>query len=162
MRKRWRPALLAVCAVALVGSLSLGGVAFADDMDTVDLEAEMTGAQEVPADPDGRGEAKLELVIVGGQVCFELEFEDIGAPNRAHIHRAPAGVNGPIVVPFFELAATPRDPRHDQLEMGEFADCVTADPALLSEIAANPAGFYVNLHNARFPGGTIRGQLEMG
>ena len=27
-------------------------------------------------------------------------------------------------------------------------------------IAANPAGYYVNLHNARFPGGAARGQLE--
>jgi hypothetical protein len=30
---------------------------------------------------------------------------------------------------------------------------------LIGEIAANPSGYYVNLHNARFPGGAIRGQL---
>src|SRR5713226_1723245 len=29
----------------------------------------------------------------------------------------------------------------------------------MSEIIANPAGFYANIHNADFPGGAIRGQL---
>ncbi len=29
---------------------------------------------------------------------------------------------------------------------------MSADPAIIQEIAANPEGFYVDLHNARFPG----------
>ncbi len=37
---------------------------------------------------------------------------------------------------------------------------MTADPAVLAQIEANPSGYYVNLHNARFPGGAIRGQLD--
>jgi hypothetical protein len=36
---------------------------------------------------------------------------------------------------------------------------VAAD--LLEAIAADPAGYYVNLHNPRFPGGAIRGQLTL-
>jgi hypothetical protein len=161
MRKKWQRVLLVTCVVALAGPLILVGAAMADD-DEVDLRAQMTGAQEVPAaDPDGTGKADVELFIVGGQVCFEIEFDDIGTPNRAHIHRAPAGVNGPIVVPFFDIqnATDQRDPRHDELEMGKFSSCVTSTPALLAEIAANPEAFYVNFHNARFPGGAVRGQL---
>ena len=37
---------------------------------------------------------------------------------------------------------------------------MTADPALLAQIVANPAAYYVNLHNTRFPGGAVRCQLE--
>lgn len=161
MRKRWRRALLVTSVVALAAPLVLVGAALADD-DEVDLRAEMTGAQEVPpADPDGTGRADTQLFVMGGQVCFKIEFENIGAPNRAHIHRAAAGVNGPIVVPFFDIhtADAQRDPRHDQLEMGKLESCVPAAPALLAEIAANPEAFYVNFHNARFPGGAVRGQL---
>jgi hypothetical protein len=32
-----------------------------------------------------------------------------------------------------------------------------ADLALLARISRNPSGFYVNIHNADFPGGTVRG-----
>lgn len=70
-------------------------------------------------------------------------------------------MNGGIVVTFFELREDPRDPRHEELESkGKVADCVTADPAVLADIVANPDQFYVNFHNARFPGGAIRCQLE--
>lgn len=31
---------------------------------------------------------------------------------------------------------------------------------LVRDILANPAGFYVNVHNAEFPNGTVRGQLD--
>jgi hypothetical protein len=37
---------------------------------------------------------------------------------------------------------------------------VSADPDLLRDIAENPQNYYVNLHNARFPAGAVRGQLE--
>ena len=128
---------------------------------TVSLTARLSGDQEVPAaDPDGSGKAKVDINVDAGTICFDLKIKDVGAPNRGHIHEAPAGVNGGIVAPLFELAAVPTDPRHDALESGRLEDCVSADPAVLAAIVANPAGYYVNVHNTRFPGGAIRGQLE--
>jgi hypothetical protein len=127
----------------------------------VRLRATLSGDQEVPpADPDGTGQASVEFTPAEGQVCFVVSFENIGTPNRGHIHAAPVGVNGAIVVEFFELAENPADPRHDVLETGHLEGCVPASESILRDIAANPGGFYVNLHNARFPAGAIRGQLE--
>jgi hypothetical protein len=157
-----------VVLIAAIGLLATGSVASAKQT-TVTLTARLSGAQEVPAaDPDGSGKAVVEIDVEAGQVCFDIKsLSDVGTPNRGHIHEAPAGMNGGIVVPFFELRIPPADPgapatdpRNDALESGGLQDCVPGDPAVLARIVANPANFYVNVHNARFPGGALRCQLE--
>src|SRR3954452_22619859 len=110
--------------------------------------AALTGAAEAPGpgDPDGAGLARVALDPDSGQACLQLEVANIAAPTLAHIHEGPAGVAGPVVVDF-----TPT------LNGDECVDGV--DSALLARITTNPAGFYVNVHNARFPAGAVRGQL---
>ncbi|MGH9224949.1 MAG: CHRD domain-containing protein [Acidimicrobiales bacterium] len=161
MARRWRP-LVGVLVAASLAAIAASGVASAGQV--VKLDAHMDGASELPpADPDGDGRAKFEFDLDTGEVCFSVRFDDIGTPNRAHIHVGGPEVNGAIVLPMFELRpgdAPASDPRHDELEGGRLGDCVTADPDLLADIAADPGGYYVNLHNTRFPGGAIRGQLE--
>ena len=157
-----------VVLIAAVGLLATGSVASAKQT-AVTLTARLSGAQEVPAaDPDGSGKAFVMIDVEAGEVCFDIKsLSDVGTPNRGHIHEGVAGVNGGIVVPFFELRIPPADPgapatdpRNDALESGRLQDCVPGDPAVLARIVANPAGFYVNVHNARFPGGALRCQLE--
>jgi hypothetical protein len=146
-------------AVTVVG-LGLAGDATANE--NIRLRADLSGDAEVPpADPDGDGRARVVLKLDEGLVCFKIKFDDTGTPNRGHIHVGRAGENGAIVVPFFELREVPADDRHDALERkSELEDCVSADPDLLRDIAENPQNYYVNLHNARFPAGAVRGQLE--
>ncbi len=43
--------------------------------------------------------------------------------------------------------------------MGMLSGCVSADPVLIGQIIANPAGYYVNVHTTEFPAGAVRGQL---
>jgi hypothetical protein len=157
-----------VVLVAALGLLSTGSVATASQT-TVTLTARLSGAQEVPpADPDGSGKAEVHIDVAAGEVCFDIKsLADTQTPNRGHIHEGAAGINGPIVVPFFELRIPPAepgapasDPRNDELESGRLQDCVSADSAVLQRIVDNPAGYYVNVHNARFPGGSLRCQLE--
>jgi hypothetical protein len=162
MRRHRKSALIVVCTGVLVAVFSLGGISIASGQDdATDLRAQLSGDQEVPpADPDGTGKAEVQVNPAEGEVCFEVEFTNTGTPNRGHIHRGVAGANGGIVVEFFELVMSPADPRHDQLEADSgLKDCVPASASILNEIVANPEGFYVNLHNARFPAGAIRGQL---
>jgi hypothetical protein len=155
-----RQILAVLSAVAILAGLLVGNAAA--NSDVVKLDARLTGAQELPpADPDGRGVAKVALDVDAGEVCFDVRFWDSGTPNRGHIHAGDAATNGPIVVTFFELRENPQDPRHDELEASRrLDDCVTADSGLLADIVANPQNYYVNIHNARFPAGSMRCQLE--
>ena len=161
MRKRlaWLVSLSLMVGVATTGSV-------AASENIVTLTARLTGAQEVPGpgDPDGSAKATVMINVDAGEVCFEIKsLKDTGTPNRGHIHTGAAGVAGGIVVPFFELRpqdAPATDPRHDALESGRFAACVPGDKAILADIVAHPDLYYVNVHNTRFPAGSMRCQLE--
>jgi hypothetical protein len=153
MRRR---VLVAAGVLALLAGLAavIPGVATANDATL--LRARLNGVNEVPGpgDPDGFGQAFLRLTH--DQVCFALEWSDIGRPTRGHIHAGAAGTAGPIVVGFFEAP----DGLPDALASGR--GCVTAAPDLIDQIRAHPGDYYVNLHDATFPGGAIRGQLRPG
>ena len=119
----------------------------ADDLEEK-FETNLTGPAEVPdGDPDGTGRAKIKIDLEDGTLEFKLQVSNIKPAAAAHIHRAPAGVAGPVVIPL----VAPTD--------GKSRGKVSVDPALLLEILLNPAGFYVNVHNAEFPAGAVRGQL---
>ena len=118
------------------------------------LSAILNGANEVgPGDPDGSGIMNLTLNSGQEEICFDLTVADIASPTRAHIHRAVAGQNGPIVVFFFDTVVDPPIPV-------AFNGCVNVPRDLVKDIRQNPSDFYVNVHNAEFPGGAIRGQLS--
>jgi CHRD domain len=117
----------------------------------VKLSATLTGAAEVPGpgDPDGAGTATIRLRVGQGQVCHMLTASNITLPAlAAHIHVAPAGVAGPVVVPLITPDAD-----------GSVEGCVSAPRALIKQILKNPAGYYVNVHTSDYPAGAIRGQL---
>jgi hypothetical protein len=157
-----RVAFCAVVLVALLGPLGFAGAAGAGSSARNRFVNDLSGANEVPpADPDGRGIARIEIDPATNEVCFKVRFDSTGTPNRGHIHIGTAGNNGDIVVPLFELIGMPADARNDALERGRLDGCVTADPLRvdLDDVVANPQGYYVNLHNTRFPGGAIRCQL---
>lgn len=151
-----RSSLIAVLVMGLAATVSAAeGLRFKTDL--------LSTNELTSHDADGRGKATVRIDAAAGLVCFDLSFRDSGTPNRAHIHVGDASTAGGIVVPFFDIhtPATVLDPRHEVLESKSRTEgCVTADPALLAEIAANPADYYVNLHNARFPAGSMRGQLD--
>jgi hypothetical protein len=115
--------------------------------------ATMSGANEVPpADPDGSGFATITLNVGQGTVCWDYTIADIAQPTTgAHIHAAPAGVNGGVVVPLREGNTGP----------WPLSGCrENVDPALIQAIIDFPERYYVNVHNSEFPGGAIRGQLS--
>jgi hypothetical protein len=140
--------LLSVVSVVLALAV-VGGTALADGRP---LSAALTGAAEAPGpgDPDGSGSVSLRLNPGQGEVCFEITVANITLPaTGAHIHEAPVGEPGPVVV-----ALTPPD------ASGTSSGCVSADREVIREIIQEPEEYYVNVHTSDFPGGAIRGQLS--
>lgn len=114
------------------------------------LTATLLGANERPnpGDADGSGFAIVHLDRASGTVRYALVVRDISPPAGAHIHRGGADVAGGVVVDFAPSWFN-----------GTAVGTANASAALIDEILANPAGFYVNVHNADYPGGAVRGQL---
>ena len=110
----------------------------------------LTGAAEIPGpgDPDGRGEATINVNSVKGLICWEINVRDIETATAAHIHKGVAGVAGP---PVLALSAPVTD--------ANSTGCEEVAPALAEEIRSAPQSYYVNVHNAGYPAGALRGQL---
>ena len=138
----------------ILGLVLFTGAAVAQDDSGRPLTATLTGATEVPGpgDADGAGTASIRLNQGKKQVCYELSVSNIGAATAAHIHRGGTGVAGPVVVTLGTPAAN-----------GTSSGCVdNVSDTLIKELRQTPEKFYVNVHNAEFPAGAVRGQLGKG
>ncbi len=156
-----------IVAAAAVGISSIASAGHTNSV----LHTTLSGRAEVEAgatnsglvgDPNGRGEAYV-FGIDGDPttLCYVLTVDKIATATAAHIHEAGAGTNGPVVV---NLAAPGDGNAADCLtegEPGKFAvDGGGVQLTTVAEILANPDDYYINVHNAEFPGGAIRGQLQ--
>ncbi|MGH9362160.1 MAG: CHRD domain-containing protein, partial [Thermoanaerobaculia bacterium] len=105
----------------------------------------LRGDQEVPpvASPHSGG-CHGELDQVAGQLDLTCAH-DVTDATIMHIHRAPAGANGPIV---FDLGdpASPVQATWTGMTPADIADLLAGD-------------LYINIHTAGRPDGEIRGQI---
>jgi hypothetical protein len=141
---------LALLALGAVGLLipALSGAA------ATQLSAKLKGNQEVAGgDRNGRGEVFVAVKKPKKRkLCFQLEFDKIEPPTAGHIHKGAKGVDGPVKVTLFESSAG--------LPGSTLNGCVKKlRKRLARQLRRAPQKFYVNLHNAEFPAGAIRGQL---
>jgi hypothetical protein len=111
------------------------------------LAAHLMGS--ATSDADGMGHATFRVNVGQNQICYDLMVENIATATMAHIHKGAAGASGPPVVTLDKPGAD-----------GKSKGCATAAPDVVKDIEANPANYYVNVHNADFGGGAIRGQLS--
>jgi len=109
----------------------------------------LTGAAEVPGpgDPDGTGTARITLNPGKSQVCYELTVDKIGPARGAHIHEGAVNKAGPPIVTLTPPAN------------GSSKECAPLAQEKIMDIIKNPGSYYVNVHNAEFPKGAVRGQL---
>src|SRR5438132_6411871 len=113
------------------------------------LGATLAGKNEVPkGSPTAHGIVNLNLKSAAGQVCWTFELAGVSKPLYAHIHKGRAGVSGPVFIPLGKNYKA--------------KGCAAAPKKSIDAVESNPNGFYVNVHNARYPNGIVRGQLVAG
>lgn len=125
--------------------------------------AVLSGAQQVPAvDTLAWGSAFFQLSPDGSMLRYKLTVANIWDVFASHIHLAPAGVNGPVVVTLY--GAEPSGRLDGVIAQGvimasDLVDLLDGKPlsALVDEMNAGNA--YVNVHTTAYPGGEIRGQI---
>jgi CHRD domain len=167
-----RQLVLSSLAVALVSCGEQSG-GFGRSASTVSLALRADGASlavfnttlRAEEEPNGASTSEskgfAQVKVLGDDTIeFTFVINNRGGEvfHRAHIHKAPAGVNGPI--------------HWDFLEAGNPVPSVDGQPAILRGVAraraaanlddllTNPSGYYVNVHSIAFPGGAVRGQLQ--
>jgi hypothetical protein len=143
MRRRMLVTLVMALALVHVAPVAVGQA-------MGNAKATLTGDAEVPGpgDPKGRGTVVVTLKPDTGEVCYELSVANIQEATAAHIHQGEKGKEGPVAVPL------------DAPKTGAAKGCTKADVVVIEAIMQDPTGYYVNVHNAAFPKGAVRGQLS--
>jgi hypothetical protein len=113
----------------------------------------LTPGEEVPpANSQGYGVMRIAItrndVLEAGIRIYNPGCETIVA---GHIHLAPVGVAGPVVVPLYSGSITPK---RETLRAR-----VVLAPDVAQALRDDPDAYYVNYHSTAFPGGFIRAQL---
>jgi len=154
-----------------------GASAAANAPDVKNFVAHLSGDNEVPARPSlGQGELKLQLSPDGQSLDYRIISSNITNVVQSHIHIAPEGVNGPIVVFLYGLVPSGGGRTDGVLAKGTITAANLIGPLaghpLSDLVAALEAGnAYGNVHTndgvgvtntgpGDFPGGEIRGQVR--
>jgi hypothetical protein len=130
---------------AWMAALTLAGAAFAATGQEVTVA--LAGANEIP--PVATQASGIGTIKVGADRSVVVRVAVSGMlPTVAHIHEAPAGANGPIIVPLVKGA--------------DNAWTAPAGTTLSdAQLAAFKAGnLYFNIHSEAYRSGEIRGQIK--
>jgi hypothetical protein len=118
-----------------------------------DLLAPLIGSEERPGPGDDDGFGAADFRIKGNKVCFRIVAEGIDPVTAAHIHKAAKGSPGPVEVDLFTFKGK------SQTLPPRISGCAKTTTTIAKAIAKRPGDYYVNVHNAAFPNGALRGQL---
>jgi hypothetical protein len=115
----------------------------------------LSGTQEVPPNASMASGTVLGSITPAGVLTLSVKFTGLTAnATAAHIHTGAPGANGPVTIDLaplgFPLGGT----------SGTFNTTINLNATDLASLYAG--NLYVNIHNASFPGGEIRGQLNFG
>lgn len=160
-----RAARVSAVIIAIIALLASAGI---QAQTVMNFRAHLSGAEEVPAvETRAQGQAIFQLSADRTSLHFQVNVANIFDVTMAHIHLAPAGQNGAVVVWLYPSAPPAvLIPGRFQgvLAAGVITDASLVGPlagqTLEDLVAAIEAGeAYVNVHTTAFPGGEVRGQI---
>ena len=146
----------------LFSVLVYSGMVNADEL----FKATLTGDQEVPpVTTDTTGKALFRLNKAETEIEIQLHVNDGVRITQSHIHCAPAGVNGPIVVFLAGLHAAGLDVDGKWVSNATITDTSIVNTACGSTVSALAVSMrngntYANVHSVAHPAGVVRGQIE--
>jgi hypothetical protein len=154
--------ILSACALALALLLPAASAS----AQVVNMTATLGGGEENPAIlTGGVGTAEVAVDTANKELAVNLRLFNLPSGTTAgHIHIAPRGVNGPVVIDFPIPTGRTGDLTlsfrvgPNQLRARPEIGINTIDDAIQSIVGG--AG-YVNIHTSTNPGGEIRGQLVL-
>ncbi len=123
------------------------------------FSARLSGQREVPpVQTVANGTA--DLVPTNDSVIYLVNTTNLKGIAAGHVHLAPPGQNGPIVVTLFNITST-QSPSHFN---GSFTSENLEGPMQGNPLsgligAINNGTSYVNVHTKQHPNGEIRGQI---
>ena len=122
---------------------------------SADFIAILSGDHEVPAnDSKARGVAHVRYNFLEDTVDVTVLIANFtNTLTDSHIHQAPVGVNGPVVV---GLGGASVYRQRGKTYYGRFEDLPYGGDLL----QLLDGGAYINVHSDVLPGGEIRGQLR--
>jgi hypothetical protein len=166
-----RKFFIALCISAL-GVMGAAEAAIVKATASLDYDQEVSPSNPTPSSATGvatlwfdTGTNLVDLVaqVVGislADVTFPSGGLVFGVNGPFHIHDAPAGVNGPIVVPFREAAYFADSADGLTISANDVPyDGSLSGPDLISKLRSG--GLYLNLHTLDYTSGEIRGQLQV-
>ena len=110
------------------------------------ISVKLSGAEEVPpVSVPGSGSGSFR-VAEDGTITGSVTTKDVQG-TMAHIHRAPKGQNGPIIVPLDKNGDTYSVPAGRKLTKEQMEDL-------------KKGNLYVNVHTNANKGGEVRGQIQ--
>ena len=122
------------------------------------LHARLTATNETTGSTStAKGHTQIK-VRANGTIEFKTHILNQNGETfvAGHIHQAPVGVAGPIVVPLFVSPTPATNARHIRQSGVATPNAGTTG----ADLCANPGAYYVNYHTTAFTGGAIRGQLH--
>jgi hypothetical protein len=133
------------------------------------LRTHLSGDEEVPVrDTDAQGQAIFQVSEDGSSISYKLMVANIENVTQAHIHLAPAGMNGGVVAWLYPAAppsqlipgTTEGILGEGQITASSLVGALKDQPLSALLDAISNGGAYVNVHTTQFPPGEIRGQID--
>ncbi len=162
--------VMASCSTPLIDESTDESLALKKAEKPMNFTAHLSGDQEVnPVVTDATGQAVFQLSKDGTSLSYKLIVANIDNVRMAHIHLAPAGQNGGVVVWLYPSGPPPaliEGTFNGVLAEGVITDANVIDPpnidlTFADVVDAMMAGnAYVNVHTIAFPAGEIRGQIK--